>query len=207
MSLIARVKNILFQPKQEWGVIDHETATPASLYTGYILPLAAIGPVASVIGLSVFGMHMPFSEGVIRIPLGSMLTHAIVMYVLTLVNVFILALIINALATTFGGQKNSDQALKLVTYSSTAAWVAGIFSIIPALSVLTLLGLYSLYLLYTGLPVLMKAPKEKALGYTIVVVLVSFVLYVVIGVISGGLIAPQMDFSTMPGMPQGGMPR
>ena len=41
---------------------------------------------------------------------------------------------------------------------------------------LGILGVYSLYLLYLGLPVLMKSPKEKALGYTLVVVLAAIVL-------------------------------
>jgi hypothetical protein len=44
MDLIARAKNILFAPKAEWSVIASETADTTGLYTGYIMPLAAIGP-------------------------------------------------------------------------------------------------------------------------------------------------------------------
>ena len=42
MALVDRVKNILLSPRTEWPVIDAEPATVASLYTGYIMPLAAI---------------------------------------------------------------------------------------------------------------------------------------------------------------------
>lgn len=183
MALMERAKNILLQPKQEWPVIDTEQTSVGSLYTGYIIPLSAIGPIASVIGWSVFGMRVPFA-GSMRIPISFGIRSAVIAYVLGLVGVFVLALIIDALAPTFGGQKNQIQALKAAAYSSTAAWVGGIFGLIPALGILGLLALiYSLYLLFLGLPVVMKAPQDKAVGYTVVVILVAIVLYFVIGII------------------------
>jgi hypothetical protein len=120
MSLIERVKNILLKPKAEWPVIDAETTDTASLYTGYIIPLAAIGPVAGAIGMSMVGISMPFSE-TFRLPLGTALVHAVVSYGLALAMVYVMALIINALATTFGGRQNLNQALKVMTYAMTAA--------------------------------------------------------------------------------------
>jgi hypothetical protein len=180
MALVDRVKNILLTPRTEWEVIDAEPTTVADLYKGYIMPLAAIGPVAQAIGFSVFGMPVPFL-GTYRTPVGTAITQAIVTYILTLVAVFVLALIIDALAPTFNGIPNRIQALKVAAYSYTASWVAGIFMLIPALSFLAILGVYSLYLLYLGLPILMKAPKEKALAYTAVVILCGIVLFMLIG--------------------------
>jgi hypothetical protein len=180
MALVDRVKNILLTPKTEWEVIDAEPTTVADLYKGYIMPLAAIGPVAQAIGFSVFGMPVPFL-GTYRTPVGTAITQAIVTYILTLVAVFVLALIIDALAPTFNGIPNRIQALKVAAYSYTASWVAGIFMLVPALSFLAILGVYSLYLLYLGLPILMKAPKEKALAYTAVVILCGIVLFMLIG--------------------------
>ncbi len=48
------------------------------------------------------------------------------MYVLGLIGIFLWSLIINALAPTFGGQKDSVQALKTAAYAATAAWVGGV---------------------------------------------------------------------------------
>ena len=96
-----------------------------------------------------------------------------------------MALIIDAFAPAFGGQKSRIQALKVSAYASTAAWCAGIFALVPPLSFLGILGLYSLYLLYSGLPVLMKAPQEKAAGYTALVVVCAIVLFAMIGWVSG----------------------
>jgi hypothetical protein len=183
MNLVDRVKRILLSPRSEWEVIDAEPTTPAALYTGYIIPLAAIGPIAQLIGYSVFGISVPFM-GTYRVPIGSALTTAIVSYVLSLAATYVLALIIDALAPTFNGQRSQTQGLKVAAYSSTAAWVAGIFALIPGLRLLMILGAYSLYLLYLGLPVLMKVPRDKALPYTAVVVLAAIVLFMVIGMIA-----------------------
>ena len=182
MNLVDRVKRILMSPKTEWEVIDAESATPSELYTRYIMPLAAIGPIAHLIGSTVFGISIPF-VGTYRVPIGSAITQAIVTYVLSLAGTYVLALIIDALAPTFNGRRSQIQALKLAAYSMTASWVAAIFALIPALSPLALLGLYSLYLLYLGLPVLMKAPQDKAVGYIAVVIVMAIVLAMVIGAV------------------------
>jgi hypothetical protein len=197
MNLVDRVKRILLSPRTEWEVIDAEQTTPAALYTGYIAPLAAIGPIARLIGYTVFGIPLPLM-GTYRVPFGSALSGAVIAYVLTLAGTYILALIVDALAPTFSGQRNQIQALKVAAYSSTAAWVAGIFALIPWLGFLGIAGLYSLYLLYLGLPVLMKAPREKALPYTAVVILAAIVLFMVVGVIAGRFTGIPHAVMTMP---------
>ena len=183
MSLVNRVKDILLKPKDTWPVIEGEEATPASLYTQYLMILAAIPAVCGFIGLSLVGIGgFGFS---IRIGIVAGLAHMVVSYVMSLVMIFVFSLIINALAPTFGGTKNSISALKLAVYGATAGMVGGVFSIIPMLGILGVLcGLYSIYLIYLGLPVLMKNPQEKSVVYTIVVLLVGFILSLVIGVVS-----------------------
>jgi hypothetical protein len=188
MNIIERAKNILLQPKQEWQVIDVERTSVSELYTSYIMLLAAIGPLASIVGFSLIGVSMPFM-GTVRLPLSSSVTQAVVSYVLGLVGVYILALIINALAPTFAGVKDSSQALKVAAYASTAAWLGGVFTLVPTAAVLGLLAaLYSIYLLYLGLPVLMKSPPSKALGYTVTVFVAAIVIFIGIGVISSRLV-------------------
>jgi hypothetical protein len=177
MNLVARAKGILMNPRQEWDAIDAEPLNLGELLVGYVLPLAAVGPIASIIGWSAFGFG-----GLFRLSIGTLIGHAIVGYILTVVGVFILAWVINALAPTFNATQSMPQAIKVAAYSSTAAWVAGIFNIFPALAILAAIGgLYSLYLCYVGLPILMKAPVEKATTYVIVVIIAIVVVYLVIG--------------------------
>jgi hypothetical protein len=166
-SLVGRVKAILMQPKSEWQVIDGEPATVGSIYMGYILLLAAIPAICGAVWMA---RYLP----------GVAAEYAVVRYVTGVISPFVLALIIDALAPSFGGQKNQIQALKVAAYASTAVWVSGIFLLIPGLGILAILGLYSLYLLYLGLPVLMKAPADRALGYTVVTIVAAFVLAIVV---------------------------
>ena len=199
MNLIERVKGILLKPKEEWKTISGETTTIPELYKTYIVILAAIGPVASIIGMSIVGISLPF-VGSFRIPITTSIASAVVHYILTLVGVYILALIIDALAPTFSGEKSIDQAFKVATYSYTPGWVVGVIAIIPALSILGILGLYGLYLLYLGLPILMKSPKEKSLGYTIAVIIAAIVIFGVISYISRVFISYPTPSMPMPGM-------
>ena len=187
MNLVDRTKSILLSPQQEWQAIDEEETSIGGLVTGYVVPLAAIGPVASLIGMEIFGISVP-SVGTFRVPIGAALRQGIAQYVMALVGVFVLALIIDKLAPYFRVEENRYQALKVAAYSSTPVWVMGIVGLIPALSILRLLGLfYSLYLLYLGLPTLMRVPQHKVMGYTVVVIMCAVVLFFLIGVIAAQL--------------------
>jgi hypothetical protein len=175
--LLARVKSILLSPKTEWPVIAAEPATMAGIYTGYILLLAAVPSLCQFLKLALFGYTMPFL-GTMHVGAGFALTAALRIYIGSLIGAFIVAMIVNALAPTFGGQKNSVQALKVVAYSYTASWVAGIAVLLPALGILIMLigFIYGIYLLYLGLPPTMKCPPEKAAGYTVVTLLSTLIL-------------------------------
>ena len=185
-SLVERVKNILMTPKTEWPRIDAEPATIGGIYTSYVMILAAIPPVCLLIGMLLIGLpYVTFSTQYLVV-------QAIITYVLSLVGIFVMAMIIEALAPTFGGTKDRVKAFKVAAYSWTAAWVVGIFSLVPMLSILGILGLYSLYLLYLGLPVLMKTPADKAMVYVIAVIVAAVVIYLVIGAITGRILMAVM---------------
>ncbi|MGZ3238229.1 MAG: Yip1 family protein, partial [Burkholderiaceae bacterium] len=141
-----------------------------------------IPAIASFIGMSLIGIGaFGFSY---RMPLLQGLIMAVGRYVISLIMIFVLALIVDALAPTFNGTKNSNNALKLVAYGSTAGFVAGVFTLIPMLGMIGILvSLYSIYLVYSGLPTMMKCPQEKAAGYTAVVVVCAIVAGLIIGAI------------------------
>ncbi|WP_266171886.1 Yip1 family protein [Dyella subtropica] len=184
-KIIARVKAILTTPQTEWPVIAAEPATAQSLYINYILVLAALPAIAqfikgSLMGSGAFGV-------VVRTPFGAGLGMMVASYLLSLVMLYLLALIVSALAPSFGGQKDPVQALKAIAYSWTASWVAGIAVILPWLGwLISIAGLvYAIYLLYLGLPHTMKCPPEKSAGYTAVSVVIGVVLTLIVGWIVG----------------------
>jgi len=200
-ALVARVKGILLQPKSEWLKIDGEFATIKSLFTRYAMILAAIGPVCSLLG----GQLMPIMG--VKLSIVGAIVVALVSYGMSLLGVFLLGLIINALAPNFGGTANKVQAMKLAVYSWTAAWLAGVFGLIPMLGILAILGLYSFYLLFVGLPILMKVPEDKKVGYFIVTVIAGVVMYFIIsaivGAISMSFVAASVGMAGLAGMGAG----
>lgn len=191
-KLIERVKGIVLSPKTEWEKIAAEPADVKSLFTGYAMILAAIPAVCGLIGSTVIGMSLPI-VGTIRTPIAAALVQLVLVYVLGLVVIYVVALIVDALAPTFDGQKNAIQALKLVVYSSTPVWLAGVFALIPVLSVLGILAaLYGLYLLYIGLAPLMKNPQDKSLGYTALIIVSYIVLAIIVSAVIASVVGAGM---------------
>jgi hypothetical protein len=179
MNLVERVKEIVLNPQVTWAKIKGEETTIKELYTSYAGILAIIPAVALIIGWSIFGLSgFGFR---ISIPFSASIVSAVLTYILSLVGLYIVALVIDALAPNFDSKKNILNAMKVAVYSYTPSWIAGILFLVPMLSPLVFIAsLYSLYLFYLGLPLLMETPKEKAVGYVVVVIIVSIVMSVVI---------------------------
>lgn len=181
--VLARAKAILLTPQTEWPVIAAEPSDPAALFARYAMPLAAIGPVCTFLHGQLFGFG---ALGIAWRPslLGGLASLA-VGFVLALVGLIVLALIVENLATRFGGVASRPAALKLAVYGATASFLAGVFNLLPGLGLLALLGLYSFYLFYTGATPLMQVPQDKALSFTGVTMLVAVVLALVAGAVLG----------------------
>jgi hypothetical protein len=160
MELADRIKGILFEPRDEWPKIAVEPASVQSLYTNWIMILAAVGPVALLVSTH---------------PLQSV----VALYLRSLIMTFVLALVVDTLAPSFGGAKDFVASLKLTAYSSTAAWLAGVFYLFGVMG--TVLGLvaaiYALYTFFIGAPVLNKAAPDRAAPFTLVFVLCAVVLF------------------------------
>lgn len=187
-ALLQRVLDILMRPRDTWLQIDAEDGNPARIYLGYLVFLAAIPAVAGFIGYSLVGVG---AFGIsVRVPVVQGLVSMVVGYVLSLAMVYVLALIANMLAPRFQAQQDMGSAFKLVAYASTAGMLGGVFSILPSLAMLGLLAaLYSVYLIYSGIPVLMKAPQEKAVGYTAALVVCGILAGIVVG-LATSLVTP-----------------
>ena len=190
-AMMVRIMNMVLKPKLEWPVIEAEPTSIPQLYTGYIMPLAALAAAMSFLRMSLIGVSLPFA-GVVRTPIASGLMYAIIGFGFGLVGLFLFGLIVNALAPTFAGTRDRRQALKVAAYSATPAWLGSVLALSPVLPTLLQWAafFYGIYVLYLGLPVLMRSPRERALAYTVTVVLCTFLLgivFVVVNVVAGRL--------------------
>ena len=185
-DLINRAVNILKSPQTEWPVIAAEPTDIATLYKTYIIPLSAIGPVCSWLGSALIGTVTPF--GTFRTPLVTGFILLLLSYGLGLVGQFVCALVIEWLAPKFKSVGSRVDALKMVAYSSTAVWVAGVLNLVPLLGLLVILAaLYGIYLFYVGLPFVMRTPADQVIPFMIVAALIIFVVMFVIGMIVGAV--------------------
>jgi len=187
-KIIQRARALLVTPRTEWPVIAVEPTTVRDLYRDYFGVLAAIPPICQFVKVSILG-YAWHGFRIYRLGIGAGLTAAIVEYVMSLAAVYVLAIIVEALAPNFGGESNRLQALKVTGYAYTASWIAGVALILPGIAGLILLAgaLYSIYLFYLGLPITMKVAPQRATGYTAVVVISALVLGWIIAVITGGI--------------------
>src|SRR5436190_17442432 len=168
MSIQTRAVAILTKPADEWRTIAAESATVEGLMREYAAPLAAIPAIAQFIGLIRFRIVAGF-------------VYAVVSWVFALVGAWIAAVVIEKLAPTFQSKGNTEQALKLVVYSMTPIWIAGVLNLVPALAVLVILAaLYAVYLFYLGLTPVMGTPSNQLIPYMVVSAVVIIVISVVL---------------------------
>jgi len=188
MDIVARVQGILLRPKEEWPKIKEESQSVSQMLTSYVMILAAIPAVAQFIGYGIVGTRVPF-YGWYRLGIGTALVRGIFSYVLTVASVYVLHIIINALAPTFSAKQNPESAMKLAAYAMTPGLVAAALGIIPMLYILVwIANLYGVYILYLGLDSnVMETPKEKIVSYLVVIIIITFVIMGVVGAILGTL--------------------
>ncbi|HSG35179.1 MAG TPA: Yip1 family protein [Sphingomonadaceae bacterium] len=178
-----RAKAIISDPRSAWPQIAEERLSTQEILLDYVLPLAAIGPVAGLIG----GQLLGYGFVGLRIGLGAAIGMAVTSYLLSILSVFLIAFVANFLSPRFGGNDDFASAFKLCAYAMTAAWLAGVFALVPVLAILGFLGLYSIYLFYTGVAPMMGIPADRALTYTAITILVALVVNLVISSLATGI--------------------
>jgi len=175
---LARLWNLLVEPRAEWAVIENEQDTVRGLMLRWVAPLSAVGPAAKLLGSQIFGYNQYGAD--VRPPIETALTELVVSYALSVAAVYLLARMISGLAVNFGGREHRTQAMKVAAYGGTAAFLAGGFQLVPSLQWIGAVGLYSLYLIYAGLPALMHVTRRKAFTFTVVTLLASIGLSIVV---------------------------
>jgi hypothetical protein len=177
-----RAQRLLLQPTQEWATIAGEFASTGPIYLRYLVPMAAIGPVAATIGGIAFGERGNLlTFGTVPINAGTALQAGVLEYILNFVGVYALAVAIDVIGGSVGGTRNRVQALKVAAYGSTPYWLAGAFALFPRIEPLGMLvGLYSVRLFAQGLPAVMKAPRDKTAAFTLLTSIAAALIVLVI---------------------------
>ncbi len=187
MNLIERVKNILLTPKTEWEVINGETATPMSLLTGYVLPLAVVASVGTLLKLFLFSGA--FSYGA-----SFAIASAVIAFIATIAAFYLTVIIVDMLAPSFDSEKDLNKSAQLVAYSATPSYIGGLLSFIPFLGWLISLAAwgYGIFIMYLGIGTLKKTPEDKKIVYMIVAYVIMIAIYFVLVMILGAVVLTSM---------------
>ncbi|MEE8637630.1 MAG: Yip1 family protein [Candidatus Margulisiibacteriota bacterium] len=182
MGILKRARDIIFNPRGTWQVVKSEAIDIKQLFVNYAAPLALIPAVCSLIGITLIGIRMP-GGNVVRAPFVEALIGGAVGFVLHLAGILIGGWAVKLLAPLFNSKPDLNSAIKIVVYSMTPVWLAGIFSILPGLGILSILGLYGIYLLALSLPVILETPPNKVVWYTVSIVLASIVISIILSIV------------------------
>jgi hypothetical protein len=179
MNVVARARNIITTPNTEWNTIDTEATASSTVISNYVFPLAALAAIAAFIGYAFIGVEM---LGFRFRGINWGLYQACAVLLSAIISVYCTALVVDMLAPSFGSEKNFNKSLQLVAYSFTPAWLGGLLAIFPPIALIgALFGLYGLYLMYIGLPKLKHTPADKQIGYFVVIIIVTIVVYMIVG--------------------------
>jgi len=195
-GMFARIVALLIHPRSEWARIDCEPASVRGLMLGWVVPLAAIGPVAKLIGGQFFTYTNDGAQ--LSAPLMTALTEAVISYGLSVAGLYLLSRLINGLATSFKGRRDPVAAMKVAAYAATPVFLVGIFEIVHALQWLEIAGLYSLYLLFVGLPAVMHAPRKRILVYILVTMMAGIAMAILFNLVvmaTKGMFTPSLPDS------------
>lgn len=171
--ILSRAYGLLREPKKEWAQIRDEVTTVPSILLGYVAPMALIPPVADLLGKIIF---QPAGIG----DIGKAIIGAVVAWVVSVAMVYLLGIIISAIAENFDSDKNELASQKIAAYSLTPFFLSTITLLWPPLLWVPIIALGAMvFLIYRGLPILLRTPPERAMAYTATVTIVAIVTFVV----------------------------
>jgi hypothetical protein len=121
--ILSRAYGLLRDPRGEWEQIRKEETSVAAILIGYVAPLAAIPPVCGLIGTFLFGYRA--AGQVVRPELSAALVGTLISFIISVAMVFLLGILINAVAEKFDGDRDDLAAQKVAAYSLTPTFLSG----------------------------------------------------------------------------------
>ena len=176
METLRRIVYLIVRPRAEWELIAHEKTSVDALLRGYILPLALLAPIATMIGMSLFDRDWDPVHGFL-VPSGEIIAASAATFFAIVGSIFALAAIFALIAPMFGSARNFLAALKVATYGAIPVLLAGATLVLPAMAIVGMVGLcHTLFLYWLGVHQVLKVPAGGGAEFVgISIVLLAFV--------------------------------
>lgn len=145
-----------------------------ALFLGYVVPLAAIGPIATYVALRVIGVGIAPGR-LYRASQRVALTNAAESFAFALSGAFLIAGIIVALAPLFGARRDFKRSFAIAAYAYTPLWLGAVLLLDPRAARLQVVAVGdALVLLVLGLIALVGAPPRRAIAFAAAIVGAAF---------------------------------
>jgi hypothetical protein len=181
METLRRIVYLIFRPTAEWDLIAGERTTVDALLRSYILPLALLAPVATVIGMKTFDRDWDAVHGYL-VPADQILAAGAATFFAIVGSIFALAAIFVLIVPMFGGARDYVAALKVATYGSIPVLLAGATLLLPVMAIVGIAGLcHTLFLFWLGARRVLNVPPGALAEF----VGISLVLLTFVSVLAG----------------------
>lgn len=171
MATLRRIVRLFLRPRAEWERIAAEATTVDALLRRYILPLAALAPIATTIGMRTFDRAWDPVHGYL-VPAESIFAAGATTYFATVGSILALAGIFTLIAPMFGCTRDFVRALKVATFGAIPLLLAGATLLLPVMAIVGVIGLcHSLFLLWLGADRVLHVPegaRAEFIGISIV---------------------------------------
>ena len=159
-EVVRRVLSLIFTPTQAWDEIASEPASVDALIRRYIVPLAMLAPIATVIGMKTFDASWDPAHGYL-VPAERIWSAGAATLFATIVSIFALAAIFVLIAPMYGSSRHYPSALKVATYGAVPVLLAGATLVLPVMAMVSVVALcHTLFLYWLGVRRILAVPEE-----------------------------------------------
>jgi len=175
MEVLRRIVYLVFRPDAEWARIASEPTTVDLLLRRYILPLSALAPLATLIGMRVFDSSWDREHGYL-VPADQIFNAAATTFFGTIASIFALAAIMALIAPMYQCKRDYLAALKVAAYGAIPLLLSGATLLLPAMILVSMVALcHTLFLLYVGATRVLQMHHDQAEFIGISLLLLVFV--------------------------------
>ena len=180
MNTLTDALTLLFAPQRGWDAIAARSSSGLTTFLTHTVPFSLLPAACWYYGVTTNGWSI--SGDVMRLTPESALPMCILFYLAMVSGVLFLSYAVRWMAVTYGASATFEQSLKLITYTATPFFIAGVLGLYPLLWLDILMGTaiaaYCIYLLYAGVSPMMGVAREQGFLYASAVFAVALVAFV-----------------------------
>lgn len=172
----------LISPQKQWQKLS---ALPSNGFTPillYPIIMVALATYAWFYGITEVGWSIGSNGSIIKVSKESATLISISAYFTMLIGISIIGYLVHWMSATYKANTSITKGVALVSCTATPLYFASFSGLYPELWLnlsLSLIAIgWSIYLLYSGVPTLMKIPKEQGFLYASAVASVGMVMVI-----------------------------